>query len=187
MSQDSTTPEGVETGDLDRDALLLKFIKELVDARYTQIVDAADAIQLTTYAESGKNLTNEPRFQGMPLGTRTVARPKPKLGVSDVTAFESWAASGGHGEWTFVVDDGWKKSVLRYAKWDEKAGQAVTRGGEIIPGVTLVPAPPPSSVRQTVNAETFAVLEEMLRKGEFTADLRALAPAPEGEDEDEAA
>jgi hypothetical protein len=178
MSQDSTTATAVDTGNIERDALLLRFIKTVVDNRYAQIVKAADEARLKAYTDSD-SVTVKPKFQGMVLGTRTVAEPKDKLDVDDVTAFESWAASGNHGEWKFVVDPTWRTAVLKYATWDEENKVAVDKNGEVIPGVKLIPAPAPSSVTQKPNADTFAKLTEMLQNGEFTADLRALAPASE--------
>ncbi|MFF9192690.1 hypothetical protein [Streptomyces rochei] len=178
MSQDSTTSTAVETGNLDRDALLMRFVKSVVDARYEQIVKAADAASLAAYADSDTT-TVKPKFDGMVLGTRTVAEPKDKLVIEDEAAFTQWAAQGNHGTWEFIVNSAWKNAVLKYATWDEDSDVAVTKEGEVIPGVKLRKAPPPSSVTQKPNPETFAKLEQMLRMGQFTADLRALVPAAE--------
>ncbi|MER7497119.1 hypothetical protein ABT033_31540 [Streptomyces pharetrae] len=178
MSQDSTTVADVETGNLDRDALLMRFIKSVVDERYEEVLSAADAARLAEYAEKDTT-TVKPKFGDLVLGSRTVAEPKDKLVVADEQAFTSWAAQGNYGTWKFIVDPTWQKATLRYAKWDEANQVAVTKTGEVIPGVKLQKAPPPSSVTQKPNPEAFAKLGEMLRQGHFTADLRALLPAPE--------
>ncbi|MYX26730.1 hypothetical protein GTY75_08615 [Streptomyces sp. SID8381] len=181
MSQDSTTATAVETGNLDRDALLMRFIKSIVDERYEQIVKAADARRLAEYAEKDTT-TVKPKFGDLVLGTRTVAEPKDKLVVADDQAFEAWAESGNHGTWKFIVDPTWKTATLRYARWDEENQVAVTKTGEVIPGVMLQKAPPPSTVTQKPNPEAFAKLAEMLREGQFTADLRALVPSPKDDE-----
>lgn len=182
MSQDSTTAADVETGNVHRDALLMRFIKSIVDARYEQIQKAADAALLDEYAEKDTT-TVKPKFGDLVLGSRTVAEPKDKMVVDDERAFEAWAEKGNHGTWEFVVDPTWKTATLKYATWDEANQVAVTKTGEIIPGVKLQKAPPPSSVTQKPNADAFAALAEMLREGHFTADLRALAPVPEDQAE----
>ncbi|MEW1677852.1 hypothetical protein AB0O47_32140 [Streptomyces noursei] len=177
MSQENTTTMG-ETGNLDRDALLMRFIKAIVDERYADVLAAADAASLAAYAETD-SVTVKPRFNGMVLGTRTVAEPKPKMVIADTRAFEAWAESGEHGAWKFVVDSTWANAVLKYAQWDEEKQVAFDKHGEVIPGVQQLPAAAPSSVTQKPNAAAFEKLTEMLRDGEFTADLRALAPALE--------
>ncbi|MFE1289606.1 hypothetical protein [Streptomyces sp. NPDC058751] len=178
MSQDSTTATAVETGNLDRDALLMRFVKSIVDDRYEKVLSAADAARLAEYAEKDTT-TVKPKFGELVLGSRTVAEPKDKLIVHDEGAFTSWAEGSNHGTWKFVVDPTWKTATLRYATWDEANQVAVTKTGEVIPGVKLQKAPPPSSVTQKPNPEAFAELGKMLRQGRFTADLRALLPAPE--------
>jgi hypothetical protein len=178
MSQDSTTAADVETGNLDRDALLMRFVKSIVDERYEEVLSAADAARLAEYATKDTT-TVKPKFGDLVLGTRTVAEPKDKLVIDDERAFASWAEQQNQGTWEFIVNSTWKNATLKYAKWDEANQVAITKTGEVIPGVKLQKAPPPSSVTQKPNPEAFAKLGEMLREGRFTADLRALLPAPE--------
>lgn len=178
MSQDSTTVADVETGNLDRDALLMRFIKSIVDERYEDLLSAADAARLAEYAEKDTT-TVKPKFGELVLGTRTVAEPKDKMVIEDEQAFTSWAEQQNQGTWQFIVNSTWKNATLKYAKWDEANQVAVTKTGEVIPGVKLQKAPPPSSVTQKPNPEAFAQLEKMLRQGQFAVDLRALLPAPE--------
>ncbi|WP_329317150.1 hypothetical protein OG723_44275 (plasmid) [Streptomyces sp. NBC_01278] len=177
MSQTSAAAD--EAANLDRDALLMKFFITALTAQYDAILKKADAASLQAYRETGA-LTTKPRFEGLPLGTRTVAEPKAKLKVTDVRKFEAWAESGGHGEWKFVPNDAWQRATLQYGTWDEANEVAVTKDGEIIPGVTLIPAAEPFSVTQKPDEGTFRQLLEMLHSGKLSADLRALAPAPEG-------
>ncbi|WNZ15000.1 hypothetical protein [Streptomyces sp. 11x1] len=179
MSQDSATvADVVETGNLDRDALLMRFIKSVVDERYEDLLSAADAARLAEYAEKDTT-TVKPKFGDLVLGSRTVAEPKDKLIIDDEQAFTSWAERDNHGTWKFIVDPTWKNATLRYATWDEANQVAVTKTGEVIPGVKLQKAPPPSSVTQKPSPDAFAKLGEMLRSGQFAVDLRALLPAPE--------
>uniref|UniRef100_UPI003F4962E6 hypothetical protein n=1 Tax=Streptomyces sp. CA-136453 TaxID=3240050 RepID=UPI003F4962E6 len=183
MDQDNAPQAKPSVGDLQRDALIMRFIKQVVDARFDSIKQAADAAALAAFRESG-HLTTLPTFEGMPLGTRTVARPKPKMVVADREAFTAHAEREKRGAWHFIVDPQWEKATLKYAQWDAAAEVAVDKNGVIIPGLRELPAAEPSTVTTTPDADTFAKLQEMLRAGEFHTDLRSLA-APQDEESDE--
>ena len=183
MDQDSTPATKPSMGDLARDALIMKFIKGVVDERFDVVKEAADAAALEGFRESG-HLTTLPTFEGMPLGTRTVARPKPKMVVADPDAFTAYAEREKHGTWQFVVDPQWEKAILKYARWNANAEVAVDKNGEIIPGLRQLPAPEPSSVTMTPDGDTFDRLHKMLLSGDFKTDLRSLA-APPDEESDE--
>ncbi|WP_167163034.1 hypothetical protein [Streptomyces sp. MBT27] len=183
MDQDSTPATKPSMGDLARDALIARFVKGVVDARFDAVKEAADAAALEGFRENG-HLTTLPTFEGMPLGTRTVARPKAKMVVADPDAFTAYAEREKHGTWQFVVDPQWEKAILRYAKWDADAGVAFDKNGEIIPGLRQLPAAEPSSVTMTPDAETFGRLYDMLLSGAFKMDLRSLA-APQDEESEE--
>lgn len=168
-------------------AVITGIFAELSANARTELDDAL----LKRYAAE-KVKSAEVHMDGEAAVAWSVVQPQAKIIVGDADALSSYIEEHHPTEITWehlpVISPAFRSALLKRAKWD-KANQVVVdpQTGQVIEGLSYVPAPPPSSITTKWKPDGKSAVFESLRAGAMAPLLASALELPAGTTEDEEA